>query len=125
MAHSLTAGGVRVTPRWHAGPVSVPATSISFADTARRLGAACRSQGLVVPGFRSPPARPGVDRTLRRRPDGGAIVAVRVRGRSLAAVVADLVDGVLAVNGMGGAEAETVRRELLAAVEVVEPARAA
>jgi hypothetical protein len=125
MAHSLTAGGVDVTHRWHAGPVSVPATSISFADAARRLAAACRARGLVAPGFRSPPARPGVDRTLRRRPDGGVIVAVRVRGRPLADVLADLVDGVVAVNGLAGDEAESIRNELTAAVEVVEPARAA
>ena len=105
--------------------MSVPATSISFAESARRLADACRAKGLVVPGFRSPPARPGVDRTLRRRPDGGTIVAVRVRGRPLDEVLSDLVDGVIATNGLSGEPAAAARQELLAAVEIVEPARAA
>ena len=105
--------------------MSTSATSLSFADAARRLADACRAKGLVVPGFRSPPARPGVDRTLRRRPDGGAIVAVRVRGRPLDAVLTDLVDGVIAINGLSPDDAEPVRRELLAALQIVEPARAA
>ncbi|MGH9223259.1 MAG: hypothetical protein ACRD2W_05640 [Acidimicrobiales bacterium] len=105
--------------------MSVPATSVSFADAARRLADACRAEGLVAPGFRSPPARPGVDRTLRRRPDGGVIVAVRVRGRPLADVLGDLVDGVIAANGLSGDPADSVRRDLLAVVEIVEPARAA
>ena len=105
--------------------MSVPATSVSFADAARRLADACRARGLVAPGFRSPPARPGADRTLRRRPDGGVIVAVRVRGRPLADVLADLVDGVIAANGLSGEKAGAVKRDLLATVEIAEPAQAA
>ena len=78
-----------------------------------------------MPGFRSPPALPATDRTLRRRTDGGAVVAVRVRGRPLAAVLADLVEGVVVVNQLSGAEAEAVRSDLLGAVGVAVPARAA
>ena len=52
-------------------------------------------------------------------------MAVRVRGRPLADVLADLVDGVIATNRLSGAQAESVRSDLLAAIEIVEPARAA
>jgi hypothetical protein len=101
------------------------ATSLRFADAARRLAGACRDRDLVVPSFRSPPADPAVDRTIRRRADGGAVVAVRVRDRPLAAVLADLVEGVIVVNGLSGAEADIARSHLLAAVGLAAPAQAA
>jgi hypothetical protein len=102
------------------------ATTVQFAEAARGLAERCRARGLAVPGFRSPPAHPTASRTIRRRPDGSAIVAVRVRGRPLGAVVADMVDGVIAVNRLTGAEAEQVRAELLAEVQGdAAPARAA
>lgn len=94
--------------------MSVAATSVKFAEAARSLADRGRGRGLIVPGFRSPPAHPTASRTIRRRPDGGAIVAVRFRGRALAAVVADMVEGVVVVNGLAGAERERVRAELLA-----------
>ncbi|NLH67158.1 MAG: hypothetical protein GX471_13465, partial [Candidatus Microthrix parvicella] len=45
-------------------------SSLDFARTSRRVAAAARNGGLAVPVFRSPPATPGLDRTLKRRPDG-------------------------------------------------------
>jgi hypothetical protein len=108
------------------GRVTGDATSLRFADAARILAEACRRRGLEPPAFRSPPARPGVDRTLRRQPEGGAVVAVRVRGRPYADVAADLVEGVLAANRIAASpDAHAVRAELLAAVGVPPPARAA
>lgn len=102
------------------------ATTVQFAEAARSLAERCRARKLIVPGFRSPPAHPTASRTVRRRPDGSAIVAVRVRGRPLAAVLADMVDGVAAVNGLAGADGERIRAELLAEVQGDEaPARAA
>lgn len=106
----------------------VPATSVRFADAARRLASACRAQNLIVPGFRSPPALPAADRTIRRRADGAVIVAVRVKGRPLASVMADLVEGVIVANGLSGPEAEATRGQLLGLLEPLasaEPARAA
>lgn len=105
------------------GPMpALPATTVRFAEAARLLADRCRARGLVVPGFRSPPSHPSASRTIRRRPDGGAIVAVRVRGRALAAVVADMVDGVAIVNHL----TDAARAELLAEVEGdAAPARAA
>ena len=92
------------------------AASLRFAAAARRLAAASRARGLVVPGFRSPPRVPGVSRTIRRRSEGPAVVAVDVRGRPFPAVAADMVEGVLVANRLEGAEAERHRAALLAAV---------
>jgi hypothetical protein len=91
------------------------APPIRFAELARRIGAAARAAGLVVPAFRTPPRRPGVPRTIRRLP-GGPVVAVRLRSRPTADVVNDMVDGVLVANGLAGAAAVRVRESLLQAV---------
>jgi len=96
-------------------PTIQPVPAVRFADVARRLGAAARAAGLVVPAFRTPPRRPGAPRTIRRLP-GGPVVAVVVRGRTADAVLADMVDGVLAANGLAGAPGARVRAVLLHAV---------
>jgi hypothetical protein len=88
---------------------------IRFAELARRIGAAARAAGLVVPAFRSPPRRPGVPRTIRRLP-GGPVIAVRLRSRPLADVVSDMVEGVVVANGLRGDAASRVRATLLQAI---------
>jgi hypothetical protein len=93
-----------------------PATTLRFATAARVLGREARARGLDVPGFRSPPRLEGADRTLRRRRRGGA-VAVRVRGRPWAAVLADMIEGVVVVNDLAGVDADGVRGALWAAVD--------
>lgn len=95
--------------------------SVSFAQfgaLARRIADQARGLGLVAPSFRTPPRVAGVDRTLRRRTDGSGVVAVRVQGRTTAAVVADLVEGVLAVNRVAGDDATRLRTALLAGVNL-------
>jgi len=87
------------------------ASTLDFAAAARRLSAAARRMGLVAPGFRTPPRVVGVDRTLRRHA-GGATVAVRVRGRPWAAIAADMIDGVVAANGLDACRANRVRADL-------------
>jgi hypothetical protein len=91
--------------------------TIRFADLARRLSAASRASGLVVPAFRTPPRRAGVPRTIRRLP-GGPVVAVRMRGRPGADVIADMVEGVIVANGLDGGRAARVREALFSAVSV-------
>lgn len=86
-----------------------PATSLRFAGAARLLGDEARRLGLVVPGFRSPPRLRGLDRSLRRRPGGGATVSVRIRGRPWVAVAADMIEGVVAANGLAGHGADEAR----------------
>ena len=86
--------------------------SLQFAATVRIIAAAARDQGLVVPGFRTPPRPPGTERTLRWSRDGAATVAVSVRGRPFQAVVADLIEGVVVVNSLSGIEATRVRTSL-------------
>jgi hypothetical protein len=88
--------------------------ALRFAHAARALAIEARRHGLVVPGFRTPPRLAGVDRSLRRR-NGGVSVAVRVRGRAWEAVVADLIAGIVVVNGLVGPEADRVRAALWAA----------
>lgn len=91
----------------------VPA--LRFAAAARSLATAARAAGLDVPAFRSPPRLPGVNRSIRRFP-GGAIVAVRVRGRSFAPVLEDMVEGILVANRVRGEARPRLRLALLAAV---------
>ena len=102
----------------HAGRVESPSL-IGFAQTARALAAGARAAGLVVPAFRTPPKRPDAMRTIRTLP-GGAVVAVRVRGRTRAEVVGDMVEGVVRANGLQGEAATRIRTALIAAV--LEPA---
>jgi hypothetical protein len=89
----------------------------SFAQAARRLGAAARAAGLTVPAFRSPPRRPGAPRTIRRLP-GGPVVAVVLRGRGFDDVMVDMVEGVVVANRLGDPAAMRVRRALLDALDV-------
>lgn len=96
------------------------ATSLRFAAAARELGMVCRRRGLRMPGFRSPPRLGGVNRSLRRRADGGATVAVRIRGRPFPAVVADMIEGVVVANELAGPEADRTRELLWAALAPAE-----
>lgn len=91
------------------------APSLRFADAARRLSEAARGEGLVAPTFRSPPTDQRLDRTVRHRA-GGPVVAVRVRGRPFAAVLADMIEGVVVSNGLAGPLASSVRARLWASV---------
>ena len=95
-------------------------STVSFAHAVRRLGAAARAAGLTVPAFRSPPRRPGAPRTIRRLP-GGPVVAVVLRDRAFADVVADMVEGIVIANRLQDPAAARVRRTLLDALSVPEP----
>jgi hypothetical protein len=82
-----------------------------FVEAAQLLGAVAGRYGLIAPGFRSPPRVVGVQRTIRRRP-GGGVVAVAIKGRPLAAVLADMIDGVVVLNNLTHPESDTVRSAL-------------
>ncbi|MFN8051018.1 MAG: hypothetical protein U0Q22_06260 [Acidimicrobiales bacterium] len=86
--------------------------SIRFSESVRVLSDAARQLGLSVPAFRSPPQRPEVDRSLRRRPNGETVVAVRLSGRPFAAVQNDLIEALLLVNEVGPTVVQVTRREL-------------
>jgi hypothetical protein len=86
-------------------------TTIRFADAARVLTRAARRRGLVGPTFRCPPRLAGSDRTLRRRP-GGAVVAVRIRGRPWPVVLGDMIEGVIVANALPAPDATRLRTEL-------------
>lgn len=91
-------------------------SSVRFARAVRTLSESARRQGLVVPTFRTPPGRPGAVRTIRRS-RRGVTVAVQVAGRPWAAVLADLVDGVVVANGLVGGPAIRCRTALWEALE--------
>ena len=91
-------------------------SSLRFARSVQALGAAARTLGLVVPGFRSPPRLVGVQRSIKRWPAGGSTVAVVVRGRPWAAVQSDLIEGVIAANGLDSPAADRTRADLGAAL---------
>lgn len=105
------------------------ATTVQFADAARTLAREARRRGLVGPSFRCPPRLVGVDRSLRRSVDGG-VVAVRLRGRPFVAVLADMIEGVIAVNRLVPPQADRLRAELWEALgadasTISSPARVA
>jgi hypothetical protein len=93
------------------------ATSLRFIAVARTLARAARDQELSPPAFRSPPRVVGLSRSLVERPDGHVTVAVLLRERPWAAVLADMVDGVVAANHLRGLEADRCRRRLWSALE--------
>jgi hypothetical protein len=94
----------------------VEAGALLFSQAARRLGAAARAAGLVVPAFRCPPRLAGARRTLRRYP-GGAVIAVQVKDRPFEDVAADMVEGVLVVNRLTGDAAARMRPVFADAIE--------
>jgi hypothetical protein len=95
-----------------------PATTIDFASAARTLTREARRQGLVAPSYRCPPRIVGLDRSIRRRPGvgAGAVVSVRVNGRPRAAMVADMIEGVVVANSLRAPHADRLRAELWSAV---------
>ncbi len=90
-------------------------TALDFGEMSRIVAGEARRHGLVAPSFRSPPRLQGATRTLRRYPNGQLLVSVRCRGRPVADVAADMVDGVLMANGLGGTAAVGWRITLRAA----------
>ena len=74
------------------------ARSMRFAAAARALSETARSQGFDAPAFRSPPRVAGVTRSIKRHANGTATVSVVVRDRPWNAVLADMIDGFVAVN---------------------------
>ena len=100
-----------VTPRRDTDFV-VESQSVQFGEAARSVARRARSLGLATPVFKSPPRIVGVSRTIRRRDDGQAVVAIAFRGRPWNAVLADMIDGVLVVNELQGAAASRARDDL-------------
>ena len=92
------------------------ATTVEFASTARTLTREARRRGLVGPSFRCPPRLVGVDRSIRRRPDG-AVVSIRLKDRPRGAVVADMIEGVVVANGLRPPVADRLRTELWVALD--------
>jgi hypothetical protein len=99
-----------------AGPANAELSGAGFALIGRRVADAARALGLDAPSFRSPPRTPGAHRTVRRGRAGESVVAVARRGRPVPAVVADLIEGVVVVNGLDVGAATRARTALWEAV---------
>jgi hypothetical protein len=99
-------------------------STLRFAEAVRALGLEARRLGLVAPSFRSPPRLLEAERTIRRFPSGHVTVAVVVRGRPWAAVLADLIEGVVTANDLHGAAATRARTRLWSVVDAGEVAAA-
>ena len=85
--------------------------AIEFANAARTLTQEAQRRGLIGPSYRCPPRIVGVDRSLRRHGEG-AVIAVTVRGRPWAAVLADMIEGVIVANRIPPERAFRLRSEL-------------
>lgn len=90
-------------------------TTLEFAHAAKVLAGEARRRGLVAPSFRCPPRIVGVDRSLRRH-GNGVVVAVQLKDRPWLAVLADMVEGVVAANQLQPPHADRLRTQLWAAV---------
>ena len=100
------------------------ATTVEFAAAARTLTREARRRGLVGPSYRCPPRPVGVDRSIRRRPDG-AVVSIRLHDRPRGAVIADMIEGVIVANGLRPPAADRIRTELWVALEPAAATRSA
>lgn len=112
-----TSQGMRVIHGDNRRPENSTGRCLAFAEAARQMGMAVRGQGLIVPSFRSPPREVGRRRTLARHDDGSATVSVMVRNRVWEAVLADMIEGVVAANQVDGIDAEVLRDQLWEALE--------
>lgn len=93
------------------------ASTVDFASAARSLTREARRRGLVAPSFRCPPRLVGVDRSIRRRTDS-AVVSIRLQGRPRSAVLADMIEGVVVANQLRPPDADRIRNDLWAVVEL-------
>jgi len=91
--------------------MNTPRSALDFAHAAKLLAAEARRLGLVAPSYRCPPRIVGVDRSLRRY-QGGIVVSVQLKGRPWAAVVGDMIEGVVVANGLLPPAADRVRTAL-------------
>ena len=91
-------------------------TSLDFGAAARSLARAAHLRGLVVPVFASPPSRPDLHRSIRRR-NGSPVVSIRLGDRPRGAVLADMVEGILVANYLEGSKADVVRSVLWLAID--------
>jgi len=93
------------------------ALSLRFVHVAKALVQVARAEGLVAPVFRSPPRLVGVSRSIRHQRDGVVTVSVALRNRPWGAVLADMVEGVVATNRLQGVAADRCRTQLWACLD--------
>jgi hypothetical protein len=100
-------------------------SAFEFSALARNVSATADACGLKAPGFRTPSQIPDRTRSVRRLPGGSGIVSVTTRNRTADAIITDMVDGIITVNGLKGGIAASVRRTMLRSLLTVRPTQAA
>lgn len=94
-----------------------PATSAAeFSESVRIVLSVARRAELETPVFRSPPRAPEVDRTIQRR-GTATVIAIRRGTRPLAAIRADIIEGVVVANYLDPEQANEFRRLSWSALE--------
>ena len=91
-------------------------TSLDFGAAARSLARAAHLRGLVVPVFASPPSRPDLHRSIRRR-NGSPVVSIRLGDRPRGAVLSDMIEGIVVANHLEDSKADLVRSALWLAID--------
>ncbi|MXZ96215.1 MAG: hypothetical protein F4Y99_09850 [Acidimicrobiaceae bacterium] len=91
-------------------------TSLDFGTAARSLARAAHLRGLVVPVFASPPSRPDLHRSIRRR-NGSPVVSIRLGDRPRGAVLSDMIEGIVVANYLEDSKADLVRSALWLAID--------
>lgn len=92
-------------------------TPIEFGKLARALCAIAHRLDLRTPVFTTPPRVSGTRRSIRRRVNSD-VIAVKLKGRPLGAVAADLIDGMVLANVDQVADTDLLRDQLYNAIRV-------
>ncbi len=98
-------------------------TAAEFSESVRIVLSVARDLDLDTPVFRSPPKVASVDRTIQRR-GRSTVIAIRRGARPLAAIQADIIEGVVVANYLDPEIANEFRRASWSALDsgtAVEP----
>lgn len=90
-----------------------------YATMAKQLSDLAKSGGLEPPVFQSPTRLPNTDRTIRRRKNGTAVIAINLLRRTVEDVQSDMIDGIITATSLDTDRAERFRT---AAQRVLEQA---
>lgn len=91
--------------------------SVAFAHAARVLSLVARELGHEAPSFRSPPRIAGARRSMTKRTDGSVCISVATRNRTAAAVIADMIEGIVVASSEAPSAVGALRDALWAAID--------
>lgn len=80
-----------------------------YADMAQQLSDLAKSGGLEPPVFQSPTRLANANRTIRRRKNGTAVIAINLLRRTVEDVQSDMIDGIITATSLDSDRAERFR----------------